>query len=97
MNYIWDGLTHAMRTFPEEKNEWMDIVRKGVWRKSYDSVRAILLGNVSYHLKSAVQIKWPEKSIAYFSTIPKKFIKDCKSTYRIVISPHNNIPVMEID
>jgi hypothetical protein len=95
MSYLWDGLTQAIRTVPDEKNEWIDIVRKGVWRKDYEKVREILLGNVSYQLKSAVQIKYPKESIAYLSTIPKSDAEKCKAKYRVTISPTNNIPVME--
>ena len=94
--YLWDGISNAVRTAPEESFEWVDVVRKGSWRKVYNQTRHILLTrNIFYQLKSVTEMSWPPKSIAYLSTIPERLIKDCKSEYRITVSHKNNIPVLE--
>lgn len=97
MNYLWDGLFNAVRTRPKEGSEWFDVVRKGIWRNNYNEVRNILLGNISYILKSSKDINFPRKSIAYLSTIPKNKIRNCNSMFRFVVSPKNNIPMLEVN
>jgi len=97
-NYLWGGLFNAVRIKPKEENEWFDVVRKGIWRMYYNEVRKILLENkIIYSLSSIEDINFPKDSIAYLSTIPKEKIKSCQSVYRFVVSPKNNIPILEMN